>query len=155
MRTRIILPWPRSGSARPSSSTSESSLTRLAIRMEVRLAPLLSLTSPPSDDYLIDETLARAKEALVPDLTLIYDEVAPCFPPSFDLFNMYCSIYHASFNQMMMAWAERSDVSAEETLGLGTTRSLINSCQIQSGFPHLMLPSSALFPSPPLCSISS
>src|SRR5262249_16002333 len=72
----------------------------------------------PQGEYGIDDTLTAARDLLVPDLTRVYDEVAPCFPPQFDVFNMYCSIYHASFNQMMLAWAERADVTADETLAL-------------------------------------
>lgn len=64
------------------------------------------------------ETLELAQEVLIPDLTKIYDEVLPCFPPIYDIFNTYCAIYHASFNQIMISWAERDGVTADETLAI-------------------------------------
>lgn len=63
--------------------------------------------------------LAKAKDVLVTDLTRVYDDVRPCFPPAYDIFNVYCSMYHACFNQIFIVWAEKGDVPPDETLNIG------------------------------------
>eukprot|EP01125_Pyxidicula_operculata_P006189 TRINITY_DN2155_c0_g1_i1.p1 TRINITY_DN2155_c0_g1~~TRINITY_DN2155_c0_g1_i1.p1 ORF type:complete len:834 (+),score=193.74 TRINITY_DN2155_c0_g1_i1:370-2502(+) len=82
-----------------------------------RFDRFFSESRDPKGRYDVPKTLEIAETKLFDDLTVVVDVIRPCFPPFFDVFNIYCSVYHESLCKVMESWSE-SGVSPDNLLKL-------------------------------------
>lgn len=72
-----------------------------------------------NENGAIVEDVLEVADNLVGDLPLIYDKVAPCFPPSYDIFKTLWSRYHVQFAVLVDTLGLKADqLSNRDILGV-------------------------------------
>ena len=87
--------------------------------VEERFQPLM-LEMHEGDEDISQATVEKMTE-LRGDLIVLYDEVAPCFPPSYNVFAFYVQHYHSKFEfcfKQLLEKAQSGNLPAGQSLNL-------------------------------------